>query len=72
MGTSSICEDTLIVEIQEDVKQYIRRHRKMPISYAVTRDQMKRLKELKQEGQEPKVVFRGEEYKVPVNEMWGV
>ena len=72
MEAINVCEDSLIVAIQEDVKKYIKRHRKMPISYAVTKPQMKRLKELREQGQEPKVKFRGEEYLVPVNEMWGV
>ena len=72
MEANNVCEDSLIVAIQDDVEKYIKRHRKMPISYAVTRSQMKHLKELRQQGKEPKVTFKGEEYLVPVGEMRGL
>lgn len=69
METNNNCVDSLINEIQEDVKKYIKHNKSMPLSYAVTRKQKRRLNELAKEGQVPKVVYRGEEIIVSTDVM---
>jgi len=69
MEENKNCVDSLIQEIQEDVKKYIKRNKSMPFSYAVTRGQKQKLDELAKEGQVPKVIYKGEEFIVSTDVM---
>lgn len=71
MEANNNCVDSLIEEIQEDVKKYIKRNKSMPLSYAVTKSQKKKLNELAKQGTFPKVIFRGEEFIVSTDVMRG-
>ena len=71
MEETKACVDPLIAEVQEDVLRYIKRNKTMPLSYAVSRRQKERLKELEKQGQIPKVVYKGQEYTVSTDVMRG-
>lgn len=59
----------VVEQIKIEAQRYIKKNKKMPVSFAVTKRELKLVKEARRAGIIPEVVFKGE--KVPVSIRYG-